>query len=341
MVLHGMRIKVKDTLSQPTEADKQQECDMHGGIEVVRTSVKTSDLHDELQLLRQRHKIDHKPQAEVGAGVNTPTSGELADELLQATRSISIGTPERHQPRRPMYSPGQNATAIEQQLASLGLNRFDGDYIELEGGEHEIFLQEVAANMKKPGRTLKALVDDFRNRDTVYEHLKPEMRVQESVVKLANALSREFFQHLPGYWVDEAGETHQCSQAGDVFSSRGQTYVKQDTSEPDVPDGPKPDLPKVPDGTTAIAPGETDPGLRGAVPDPRQAKQAAWIGQNKPDIINNYFRGKMLPKSGMTWPLVNLSFEVKPKVGSDCAYSLVLRIQRYQVCDVLHTVGSR
>jgi len=330
MVLHGMRIKVKDVLSQPTKADKEQECNMHGGIEAVRTSTKTPGLPDDLQLLRQRHRMVHKTDAED----KKATSSEMARELSQAMGSASLGTPVNLRPNRPMYSLQQNDREIEKQLATLGLDRFEGDYIELDAGEHEAFLQEVATNMKEPGHALKALVDDFQNRDTVYKHLGAEMRVQESVVKLANALSQRFFGHLPGYWEDQTGEIHQCSAAGDVFASRGLTYVKQDTTEPDVPDAPKPELPVPFDGTSMATPVQTVPSQGSQTHDPRQDKQNAWIGQNKPDIINNYFEGKTLPKSGMTWPQVNLSFEVKPKSNYDCTHSLILRIQRYQVCSI-------
>ena len=271
MVLHGMRIKVKDVLSQPTKADKEQECNMHGGIEAVRTSTKTPGLPDDLQLLRQRHRMVHKTDAED----KKATSSEMARELSQAMGSASLGTPVNLRPNRPMYSLQQNDREIEKQLATLGLDRFEGDYIELDAGEHEAFLQEVATNMKEPGHALKALVDDFKNRDTVYKHLGAEMRVQESVVKLANALSQRFFGHLPGYWEDQTGEIHQCSAAGDVFSSRGQTYVKQDTTEPDVPDAPKPELPVPFDGTSMATPVQTGPSQGSQTHDPRQDKQNA------------------------------------------------------------------
>jgi hypothetical protein len=324
MVLHGMRIKVKDTLSQPNEEDMQAECKSHGGVEAVYTSVRASHVHDELQLLRLRHKLGH--ESESNNFITKPREVDM--ELARAARSSSTGTSGEVQPDRPMYSPQQDAAEIEKQLANFSLDRFEGDYIELDAGEHEAILQQVADDMKKPGHYLNTLAEDLKERATVHKHLNPELQVQEPVVKLANALARRFFFHSPGSWEDDDGEIHPYAEAGDVFSFRGQTYIKLNNEEPDDFDGPKPDLLPIPDALLAYA-------LDFADEAPQDQKtQQTWIGQNKPDIINNYFQGRALPKTGVTWSQVNMCFEVRSEARFDCCFSLIQRIHGYQVRDI-------
>jgi hypothetical protein len=245
MVLHGMQIRVKEALSQPNESDKQIECRYHGGVEAVESSVTAAYIHDEFQLLRMRHRLIHRPTPEFWAS----TAREVDKELDEDARSLSVDTPKGSLDDGPPIFTYGDTQAIERQLHSLGLDRFEGDYIELDAGVHEDFLQEVVDNMKTSGHFLKSLVDDFANRAVVYRHLEPKMQVQEPIVKLANTLAEHFFAHLPGSWEDDDGETHQYTEAGEVFSSRGLTYVKQDMSDEGVLDGPKPALLPVDNGT--------------------------------------------------------------------------------------------
>lgn len=330
MGLHGMRLTVRDELSIPTEQDKIKDCAPHGGAEKIRLAARSSNQIDDYRFLRIRHGIEDNgigagaaPTASMNFGAsNSNSAGQSMN--LGASNSNSAGqsysdlhgSAKDDSVRRltpSLYETFQKAPDIENQLRELSEYRFDPRYIEIEAGEHDDFLREVADDML-PGRQYHNLIQRFLSRGKRYPKAKPEMQVQRSFVHLANGLARVFYDHRAGEYEDDMGEKHECKK-GDVFASRGSTYIKQVETE-QRQDGPKLELDE-PEST--IVPDETK-------------RHARWVAQNKPDITNETYQGKVLkPAEGILWSQTTFAAEVRARKSEDSKGPIVHRSQRYQV----------
>lgn len=221
---------------------------------------------------------------------------------------------------------------------------FESQYIELEAGEHESFLRQVAYDMGRPGHELYDLVERFRKRKTVHADLSLDKeRVRLAFVELGNGLARTFWRHCPGPSLgedgvgeDKDGNSRERLQAKeedgdheDVFDSRGATYVRQqeETLEEcgnDDYDNPKPVL-----GSDAK---DIDDLAQSTLEAREARKEARRIAFKKPDIINKFDTdGRPLPEKGVVWSQVTQAFGVEASDSMDSTWSSVVRAQRFQV----------
>lgn len=241
--------------------------------------------------------------------------------------------------------PRLNTTAkisvyeIAGRLRDISDERYDPNYIELDAGPNEPHLRSVAEDMKNPDHPLGKSVLRFRNRSRVHSKKKPEMQVQLAFTDVANSMAREFYEFCPGSIEDENGQVVACPDLGEVFASRGLTYVRQGEADKITDaDGPKPDenydastnSPQVFVGKTEETPEQARERESG------EAKVVLeyWIALNKPDMTNRFIGCVPLPETGIYWSQITFTFEVKPTFAKDSVLSLVEQAQRGQVSRV-------
>lgn len=271
MPLHDMRIKTSDTLSEPTPADKEKEWAPQPEADATSAKELRRAGIDEQKLLRIRHKIvDPEPVT---------------------------------------YSLGQT-TSIESEVRKLGEPSFEPRYIEIDVGEHDEYLREVADDLL-PGRKNHKLIHDFASRSDKYPCSPPKIQVQKSFVDLGNALARVFHKRHPGPGMGEKRS---------VFASRGTTYIKNVATESNDNDGPKPGFD---DPCWKIEQDEASPQEAAA-----QARRIAW---NKPDITNVTYQGELLPETGILWSQITFAAEVTAERSGDCLLTIADQAIRYTV----------